>query len=78
MSEGTKLIAQNKKARFNYSIEDTYECGIELQGTEVKSFKNGNISFPDSFAEIIKKENQTSKKRKKHKNCTRNCTRNCT
>ena len=56
MSEGTKLIAQNKKARFNYSIEDTYECGIELQGTEVKSFKNGNISFPDSFAEIIKNE----------------------
>jgi SsrA-binding protein len=56
MSEGTKLIAQNKKARFNYTIEDTYECGIELQGTEVKSFKNGNISFPDSFAEIIKNE----------------------
>ena len=56
MSEGTKLIAQNKKARFNYSIEDTYECGIELQGTEVKSFKNGNISFPDAFAEIIKNE----------------------
>ena len=56
MSDGTKLIAQNKKARFNYSIEDTYECGIELQGTEVKSFKNGNISFPDAFAEIIKNE----------------------
>ena len=56
MSDGTKLIAQNKKARFNYSIEYTYECGIELQGTEVKSFKNGNISFPDAFAEIIKNE----------------------
>ena len=56
MSDGTKLIAQNKKARFNYSIEDTYECGIELQGTEVKSYKNGNISFPDAFAEIIKNE----------------------
>ena len=56
MSDGTKLIAQNKKSRFNYSIEDTYECGIELQGTEVKSFKNGNISFPDAFAEIIKNE----------------------
>ena len=56
MSNGTKLRAQNKKARFNYSIEDTYECGIELQGTEVKSFKNGNISFPDAFAEIIKNE----------------------
>lgn len=56
MSDGTKLIAQNKKARFNYSIEDTYECGIELQGTEVKSVKNGSISFPDSFAEIINGE----------------------
>ena len=49
---GTKLIAQNKKARFNYSIEETYECGIVLQGTEVKSVKAGNISFPDAFAEI--------------------------
>ena len=47
-----KIIAENRKARFDYFIEDTYECGIELQGTEVKSVKNGNISFPDSFAEI--------------------------
>ena len=56
MSNERKYIAENRKARFNYSIEDTYECGIELQGTEVKSFKNGNISFPDAFAEIIKNE----------------------
>ena len=56
MSEGRKIIAENRKARFDYSIEETYECGIELQGTEVKSVKNGNISFPDSFAEIIKGE----------------------
>lgn len=47
-----KIIAENRKARFDYFIEDTYECGIELQGTEVKSVKNGNISFPDAFAEI--------------------------
>ncbi len=53
MPEGTKLIAQNKKARFNYSIEDSIECGIVLEGTEVKSFKNGQISFPDAFAEIM-------------------------
>ncbi len=46
------MIAQNKKARFNYTIEDSYECGIVLEGTEVKSFKSGNISFPDAFAEI--------------------------
>ncbi len=52
MAEGRKIIAENRKARFNYFIEETYECGIELKGTEVKSVKNGNISFPDAFAEI--------------------------
>ena len=52
MSDGRKIIAQNKKARYDYSVDDTYECGIVLEGTEVKSFKNGNISFPDAFAEI--------------------------
>lgn len=52
MVEGKKIIAENRKARFDYFIEETYECGIALEGTEVKSVKNGNISFPDSFAEI--------------------------
>ena len=52
MAEGRKLLAQNKTARFNYSIEDSIECGIVLEGTEVKSFRAGNISFPDAFAEI--------------------------
>ncbi len=47
-----KIIAENRKARFDYFVEDTYECGIVLQGTEVKSVKNGNISFPDAFAEV--------------------------
>ncbi len=51
-----KIIAENRKARFDYFIEDTYECGIALQGTEVKSVKNGNISFPDAFAEIVNGE----------------------
>ena len=51
-----KIIAENRKARFDYFIEDSYECGIVLQGTEVKSVKNGNISFPDAFAEIINGE----------------------
>ncbi len=51
-----KIIAENRKARFDYFIEDTYECGIVLEGTEVKSVKNGNISFPDAFAEIINGE----------------------
>lgn len=56
MSDGKKYIAENRKARFDYFIEDTYECGIALQGTEVKSVKNGKISFPDGFAEIINGE----------------------
>ncbi len=51
-----KIMAENRKARFDYFIEDTYECGIVLQGTEVKSVKNGNISFPDAFAEITNGE----------------------
>ena len=52
MAESVKIIAQNKKARFNYSVEESYECGVVLEGTEVKSVKNGSISFPDAFAEI--------------------------
>ncbi|MBD5434865.1 MAG: SsrA-binding protein SmpB [Treponema sp.] len=54
--EGSKKIAENKKARFNYFVEDSIECGVALEGTEVKSVKNGNISFSDSFAEIINGE----------------------
>ncbi len=46
------MLAQNRKARFNYTIEDSMECGIVLEGTEVKSVRAGNISFPDGFAEI--------------------------
>jgi len=53
MSEGVKIIAQNRKARHDYTIDDSYECGIELLGTEVKSFRDGKISFPDAWAEII-------------------------
>ncbi len=56
MSEAKKTIAENRKARFDYFIEDTYECGVVLEGTEVKSVRNGNISFPDSFGEIINGE----------------------
>ncbi|MDR2403842.1 MAG: SsrA-binding protein SmpB [Spirochaetaceae bacterium] len=53
MSEGVKIIAKNRKARFDYSVDDTYECGIELLGTEVKSFRDGRISFPDAWAEVM-------------------------
>lgn len=52
MEEGRKIIAQNKKAYFNYSVEDKIECGLVLVGTEVKSVKAGNVSFADSFALI--------------------------
>jgi SsrA-binding protein len=50
--EGVKIIAVNRKARFDYTVDDSYECGIELMGTEVKSFRDGRISFPDAWAEV--------------------------
>ena len=56
MSEGIKIIAVNRKARFDYSIDERYECGLELFGTEVKSFRDGRISFPDAWAEVINRE----------------------
>ena len=56
MSENRKIIEENRKARFNYFIEESIECGIALEGTEVKSVKNGSISFPDAFAEIVNNE----------------------
>lgn len=56
MSEGVKIIAVNRRARHDYSVDDNYECGIELLGTEVKSFRDGKISFPDAWAEVVKGE----------------------
>jgi SsrA-binding protein len=56
MGEGIKIIAVNRKARFDYAVDDTYECGIELLGTEVKSFRDGKISFPDAWAEVVNGE----------------------
>jgi SsrA-binding protein len=52
VSEGIKIIAVNRRARHEYSVEESLECGIELEGTEVKSFRDGKISFPDAWAEI--------------------------
>lgn len=49
---GKKLIAQNKKARHDFAIEDVYECGIVLTGTEVKSLRAGRASLIDGFAMI--------------------------
>jgi SsrA-binding protein len=48
---GKKLIAQNKKARYDYSIEDVYEAGLVLTGTEVKSLRQGRASLIDGFGQ---------------------------
>ena len=49
---GIKIVCQNKKARYNYTIEDTFEAGLVLQGTEVKSLRNGKANLVDSYATI--------------------------
>ena len=53
---GMKLVANNKKAYHDYFIEDKYECGIELHGTEVKSLRLGKCSIKESFIRIDKGE----------------------
>ena len=50
--EGTKLIANNKKAYHDYFVDETFECGIELAGTEVKSLRLGQCSIKESFCNI--------------------------
>ncbi|OCA88155.1 SsrA-binding protein [Bacillus sp. FJAT-27225] len=47
-----KTVAQNKKAYHDYSIEETYEAGIVLQGTEIKSIRAGKVQLKDSYARI--------------------------
>lgn len=54
--EAIKTIAQNKKARHDYFIEETYETGIELTGTEVKSIRLGKVNLQDSYAYIKNSE----------------------
>ena len=48
-----KTIAQNKKARHDYFVEETYEAGIELCGTEVKSLRSGRVNLKDSWCSIV-------------------------
>jgi SsrA-binding protein len=50
--QGRKVIARNRRARHDYHIEDTYEAGLVLTGTEVKSLRLGRASLADGFAEI--------------------------
>jgi SsrA-binding protein len=47
-----KLVAQNKKARHDYAIDETFEAGIVLTGTEVKSLRQGRASLIDAYAAI--------------------------
>ena len=53
---GTKVLATNRKARHEYFIEETYECGIELKGTEVKSIRNGRLNLTDGYASVDNSE----------------------
>lgn len=55
-AEPIKIVAQNRRARFDYSVEESFECGIALLGSEVKSIKDGRVSFGDAFAEIKEQE----------------------
>ncbi len=54
--KGSRLIAQNKKAYHDYFIEDTYQAGISLAGTEVKSLRMGKCSLKESFIKIENRE----------------------
>ncbi|WP_205474430.1 SsrA-binding protein SmpB [Nocardioides sp. SYSU D00038] len=54
--QGRKMIAQNKKARHDFAIEDTFEAGLVLQGTEVKSLRQGRASLVDGFVDIDRGE----------------------
>ena len=53
---GEKVIATNRKARHDYEILETYEAGLGLRGTEVKSLREGQVNFKDSYAAIDRGE----------------------
>src|SRR6187455_3515067 len=53
---GQKVVATNRKARHDYAVEDTYEAGLVLQGTEVKSLREGRASLVDGFVDIDRGE----------------------
>ncbi|MCC5909630.1 MAG: SsrA-binding protein SmpB [Clostridiaceae bacterium] len=53
---GQKQLATNKKARHDYFIEETYEAGIELKGTEVKSIRQGKINIKEGYARVENSE----------------------
>ncbi|MGD2105741.1 MAG: SsrA-binding protein SmpB [Anaerolineae bacterium] len=49
MGDGIKVVARNRKARHDYHIEDRYEAGLVLKGTEIKSIREGRVSLQDGF-----------------------------
>jgi len=49
--DGRKIVADNRKARYNYSIDDTLEAGIELMGSEVKALRTGKATIAESYAQ---------------------------
>lgn len=53
---GRKLIASNKKARHDYFIENTYEAGLVLTGTEIKSVRQGKVNLKESYAKVDRGE----------------------
>lgn len=53
---GEKTVCTNKKARFDYEIDEKYEAGMVLTGTEVKSLRNGKANLKDGYARVIKGE----------------------
>jgi SsrA-binding protein len=56
MSGGIKVIAENRKARHDYFVEERYEAGIILTGTEIKSIRASRLNLKDSYAEVINGE----------------------
>lgn len=54
--ENIKVVAKNKKAYHDYFVEDTYEAGIELFGTEVKSIRKGAVNLKDSWCSVVEGE----------------------
>jgi SsrA-binding protein len=56
VNNNIKIIAENRKARHDYFIEETFEAGIALTGTEVKSLRAGKVNLKDSYAQVINGE----------------------
>ncbi len=51
-TDNNKTVAENRKARYNYAVEDTLECGIVLEGSEVKSLREGKANIAESYASV--------------------------